>query len=766
MRQNSAKWSLVMRGGWRVSGLLFLLICLSLALAKDSMAQNQPAPGEATPREDPGTPDRAKPPSKRRLTIGVALEGGGALGLAHIGVLQWFEQNHIPIDYIAGTSMGGLVGGLYASGKSPQELHDLVKEQNWDVILGGAIPYQDLSFRRKEDKVAFPNSIVLGLRRGLSLPGGLNAGQQISLLIDRETLPYSSVKSFDDLPIPFRCVATDLVTGKQAVFKDGPLSTAMRATMAIPGLFSPVRDSEHVYVDGGLVGNMPTDVVRAMGADIVIGVHLETSPAEADKIHSLFSILGRSIDVVVAGNEIRGLANADLVVKVELQDFSSLEYDKADAIINKGVEAATQKTQLLKTYSLNDSDWAAYREHQKSRWQGTVPVPQFVKVAGANPQAQVNLERFLQPEVGKPIDKERLEGLLTRLTGIGRYDTAGYQITQQDGRTGLLVTMHEKIYAPPILQLGFEVDGSESNDVDFTLATRLTLLDVAGYRSEWRTDLIFGNTYGISSELYRPFSPASKWFFAPHAAASNSNFKIYKKNDPLAEYRFYRTEIGGDVGYGFSRFSEFRAGYEVGSLDARLRLGTPEFSSISGRTGAAHLRYLMDHTDDPVIPRRGGSAESNFYWYDTSPGVTSGFPVLNARVEYFHPITKPASVFVVGEGGTTFTTTQTGYPQFFLGGASRLSAYGTNELFGDQYYFFRTGYLHDLLTLPTLAGKKVYAIGSFEFGKMYNFLGASKFPNDFAAGILAETAVGPLILGASIGDSGHRKWFFQLGRVF
>ena len=680
-----------MRGGWRVSGLLFLLICLSLALPKHSLAQDQPTPGEATPREDLGSPDQAKPPSKRRLTIGVALEGGGALGLAHIGVLQWFEQNHIPIDYIAGTSMGGLVGGLYASGKSPQELHDLVKAQNWDVILGGAIPYQDLSFRRKEDKVAFPNSIVLGLRKGLSLPGGLNAGQQISLLIDRETLPYSGVKSFDDLPIPFRCVATDLVTGKQAVFKDGPLSTAMRATMAIPGLFSPVRDSEHVYVDGGLVGNMPTDVVRAMGADIVIGVHLETSPAEADKIHSLFSILGRSIDVVVAGNEIRGLANADLVVKVELQDFSSLEYDKADAIINKGVEAATQKTQLLKTYSLNDSDWAAYRERQKSRWQGTVPVPQFVKVAGANPQAQVNLERFLQSEVGKPIDKERLAGLLTRLTGIGRYDTAGYQITQQDGRTGLLVTMHEKIYAPPILQMGFEVDGSESNDVDFTLATRLTLLDVAGYRSEWRTDLIFGNTYGISSELYRPFSPASKWFFAPHAAASNSNFKIYKKNDPLAEYRFYRTEIGGDVGYGFSRFSEFRFGYEVGTLDARLRLGNPEFSSISGRTGAMHLRYLMDHTDDPVIPRRGGSVESNFFWFDTSPEVTSGFPVLDARVEYFHPITKPASVFVVAEGGTTFTSTQTGYPLFFLGGASRLSAYGTNELFGNQYYFFRTG---------------------------------------------------------------------------
>src|SRR5713101_462420 len=304
-----------MRGS--LQALIFVLLLSSFSAAQEAPASQASPVSLSTP-----TPaEEAKPPSRRRPTIGVALEGGGALGLAHIGVLQWFEDHHIPIDYLAGTSMGGLVGGLYASGKSPQQLHDLVKAQNWDVILGGAIPFEDLSFRRKEDKVAFPNSILLGLRRGLSLPGGLNAGQQISLLIDRETLPYSGVRSFDDLPIPFRCVATDLVSGKQAVFKNGSLSTAMRATMAIPGLFSPVRESEHIYVDGGLVGNMPTDVVREMGADIVIGVHLETSAAEADKIKSLFSILGRSIDVVVAGNEIRGLANADLVVKVELQEF-------------------------------------------------------------------------------------------------------------------------------------------------------------------------------------------------------------------------------------------------------------------------------------------------------------------------------------------------------------------------------------------------------------------------------------------------------------
>ncbi len=244
--------------------------------------------------------------------------------------------------------------------------------------------------------------------------------------------------------------------------------------------------------------------------------------------------------------------------------------------------------------------WNGERALEKS----AIPIPQFVKVQGANPVAEENIERFLQSQAGKPIDSNRLESLLTRLTGIGRYDTAGYQITQQNGQDGLLVTLHEKQYAPPTLQLGFEVDGSESNDVDFTLATRLTFLDVAGYRSEWRTDFIFGNTYGIQSELYRPFSPASRWFFSPHADASSSAFKIYRKSDPLAEYRLNGAQIGGDIGYGFNRFSELRLGYEVGFLEARLRLGTAEFSSLNGRTGATHLRWLFDHTDDPVIPRQ------------------------------------------------------------------------------------------------------------------------------------------------------------------
>jgi NTE family protein len=175
----------------------------------------------------------------------------------------------------------------------------------------------------------------------------------------------------------------------------------------------------------------------------------------------------------------------------------------------------------------------------------------------------------------------------------------------------------------------------------------------------------------------------------------------------------------------------------------------------------------LDHSDDPVIPRRGYTAETTFRWYDTSPGAPQGFPTMEGQVQYFQPVSTLASIFATAQGGTTFSSREVGpVPQFFLGGPLRLGAYGTNELYGNQYYLFRIGYLHDLFTLPPFLVKKIYSIGSYEFAKMYGFTQASAFPNDVNLGVLAETAFGPLVIGGSYGDSGHRKLYFQLGRVF
>lgn len=739
--------------------LVFLLLLLPSLLRAQ-----QETPAAATSTNPPVA--ATKTPKENRPRIGVALEGGGAMGLAHVGVLRWFEEHHIPVDYVAGTSMGGLVGGFYATGMTPEEMQRLIAGLDWREILGDRTPYEDLSYRRKEDQRAYPNSLMFGLRHGLSAPAGLIAGHQIGLLIDRVTLPYYGISSFDDMPVPFRCVATDLVSGQSHVFKDGPLAIALRSTMSIPGAFSPVREGKAVYVDGGLLDNLPTDVVRKMGAEIVIAVHLQSAPVEANDIRSVFSVLNHSVSAVVTENEVRSLELADSIVSVPLGEFTAVDYAKSEAIMQRGYEAAKKKGRMLEAFALNDADWEGYLRGRKARERTELPLPQFVKVEGTSEREAVDVARYLKGFPGKPIKPQKLDQALTRLTGVGRFDSASYWLTEQDGKAGLLVRVVEKNDAPPMFQTAFEVDGSQAGNVDFTTGTRLTFMDVAGYRSEWRTDVLLGNTYGLETELYRPFRPESRWFFAPHADASDTTFQIYAKNDPLADYRIYRIDLGGDLGYSFGRFSELRVGYEVGSLNTKLRLGTPEIPAVEGRVGQSRLHYLLDHTDDPVIPRRGFSAESNFRWFDQSPGAASSFPSMDLKLGYFQPIRRTVSFFAEGEGGSTFGTKSTGIPQFFLGGPLRLSAYGNNEFQGDQYYLFRAGFVHDLLTLPPFVGKKVYAVGAYELGKMYGVTADSNLPNDVAAGFLAETAVGPFFIGGSVGDSGHRKWFFQLGRVF
>jgi NTE family protein len=706
------------------------------------------------------------PATPKRLKIGVALEGGGALGMAHIGVLRWFEAHRIPIDYIAGTSMGGLVGGLYATGHSPDQIEKLVKQMDWPFVIGGDTPFDDLTFRRKEDARAIPTSIDIGFKRGISLASGLNAGAQISLVIDHEILPYSMVKSFDDLPIPFRCVSTDLISGKPHVFSQGPIGLAMRSTMSFPGIFAPVRNGEEMYVDGALVDNLPTDLVRSMGPDVVIAIHLETSPTTVAELQSLFSVLGRSIEVGIAASELKGMEGADIVVKVDVSKYSSMDYDKSTALIEQGKLAIEAKEKILRPYEVSQAEWDEYIANRVAREKTFSAAPQFVTVVGTDAHAVKSIETQLQPMVDKPLDTSAMDRQFTRLTGTGKYDSVSYRLVEENGKVGLLVDAHERGYAPPVLQIGAEIDGSQTDDVNFTLAGRLTFIDIAGYGSELRSDFSFGNTYGIDTELYKRFSSTSKYFYAPRILASDAAVSIYSYNNPVAEYSLRQAGVGFDLGYAVSRFSEVRTGYQIGYTDAYLKLGNPLFSTFSGRSGSTRFRYQTVHLDDPIIPHRGYAADLNFHWFDTSPGAPAPFPLVQLNAEFFQPLSPRDSIFLLTQGGSTITTSKTGIPQFFSGGTPGWLAYGANELRGDQYYLFRPGYLHRLLPLPPFIGTNVYAIAMADAGKMFHAPGVTKFPFDGAAGIIANTAIGPLFIGGSIGDAGHQKWFFSLGRVF
>src|SRR5690349_1082223 len=360
-----------------------------LCLLPSVLSAQQEAGPTTPPAQMPAVPAiAARQTRQHRPKIGVALEGGGAMGLAHIGVLKWFEEHHIPVDYVAGTSMGGLVGGFYATGMTPEEMQKLIEGLDWRKILGDRTPYEDLSYRRKEDQRAYPNSLIFGLKHGLSAPEGLIAGHQIGLVIDRVTLPYYDVSSFNDLPVPFRCVASDLVNGQSHVFQDGPLPVALRSTMSIPGAFSPVREGNAVYVDGGLLNNLPTDVVKQMGAEIVIAVHLEPALVESKDVRSVFSVLNHSVSAMIKENELHSLESADSIITVPLGEFTTVDYAKSGPIMQRGYEAAKAKAPMLQAFALNDADWVAYKQARKARERTELPAPQFVKIEGVSNRSE------------------------------------------------------------------------------------------------------------------------------------------------------------------------------------------------------------------------------------------------------------------------------------------------------------------------------------------------------------------------------------------
>jgi len=709
---------------------------------------------------------RGQPPATTRPKIGVALEGGGALGLAHIGVLQWLEDHQIPVDFIAGTSMGGLVGGMYATGMRPAEIRDLINRIDWSEAIAGKTPFQALSYRRKDDQREFQNNLLFGLKSGFSLPGGLSSGQGVTFLLDRETLAYSNLRNFDELPIPFRCVATDLADGKPRVFKDGSLGEALRATMSLPAVFAPVRNNGTIYADGGLMDNLPVEIVKQMGADIVIAVHLNPTRFAAANNQSMFSVMDRSMSVMIAANELRSLELADLVVSVDLDGFSSSDYTSAPGIISRGSAAAEQKSQMLSRLTIDETAWRQGLDQREARRIRSTPIPTFVQVQGVDERTSSAIEQALSANIGRPVNATELEHDIHVISGSGKFSSFSYHLAESGGNPGLQVNATEKGYGPPFLNLGFLVDGSDLDNVRFTLNARITAMDVGGFRSELRTDISAGSTWGLSSEYYRPLTATSKWFVAPRISVISNPFDLYHESSRLAEYRDRRAGGGLDLGYAINRFSELRIGYDAGYFDSSLRVGASVLPTPSGRVGTTSIRYNLDKLDSPIVPRQGETVQFRAQWDDASPGAPHGFPLSELFFGLVRRVSQPGSVYVEGFGGSTFGHHDTGIPLFFLGGPGRLGAYGENELRTDQYWLARLGYVHELFRMPLLLGDKVYFTSAYEIGKAYGAPGSTRLPNDGAIGFLTETFAGPLFIGASWGDSGHRKVYFSLGKFF
>lgn len=718
-------------------------------------------------------PQELKPPEgpARRLRVGVALAGGGARGFAHIGLLKWLEHHRIPVDYISGTSMGALVGAAYATGKSPEEIEELVQRMDWNAVLSGGASYADLAYRRKEDRRQFPNALEFGLRRkNLSLPRGLISTHGVGLVLDRFALPYGQASSFDDLPIPFRCVAIDLVKGEAVTFHDGPLSEALRATMAIPGVFSPVRRGAQLLVDGGLLNNLPAEQLAQMGADVVIAVRLSRIRRDPDNL-PLGGIVDGAIDVVLENNERRSVEEARKKVRVifltlDVGNYTTMDFTQSAKIAALGERVPEPAAaELLQLAAQTAIGWDQWHTERRAR---TRPLPDpkgKIEVAADKADARREIEAQVVRGGGRPLDPPALETTLTRIFGIGRYKSLGYRTVERQGQAALRIDAEDKFHGPPFVRMLTEVNGSETDNIQFNFITRLTAMDVGHYGAEWRTDVSIGSRTALSSEYDRPLG-ATRYFVTPRVLVERASQNVYQNEHRVAEYVSDRALAGFDVGYRFGRENELRSGVEIGHINAEVHVGNPFLPRLQGVVSRVFFRWKHDGQDSPIVPRRGLNLAAEGSWYSKSPGANKRFPQAEARGSAFFPVDQRGSLFTVFSGGTTFHDNAPPAQAFTLGGPFRLGALGLDERRGNHFVYTSAGYIREIFRTSPPFGTRVHLGAWYEVGKVFEGVPPHGYYSNGSLGIVMETPLGPLFLGGSLGEEGRRKLYFKLGRFF
>lgn len=725
----------------------------------------------------------------KRKRIGLVLGGGAALGWAHVGVLQWLEENKIPVDCIAGTSFGAMVGGFYAVGTTPAEMRQLTHTEPWDVFLSGEPYYADLTFRRKEDRHDFPVKLELGLKNGLKLPSGLDPAHPLGLLLSRYTLPYSDVNDFNALPIPFNAVATDLNAAQSVILTHGILPRALRASGAIPVIFTPVQIEGRTLVDGGIYDNLPADVARAMHADILIVVNVTPMTPDAPNLNarplfpSFLDLFISTLSDIVLSNvkhTLKELKPQDVLISPDLTNIT-IDHANGDAIADRGYQAAERNRAALmaarQAAGVDDAAWqeyAAKRDAARAKNRQEFR-PRFIEVVEATDPKRIyrQLSGQFSRYVGQPINKQptlkKFENDLTTLTGSGRYESLSYEKTAEPGRgEGLRIRVKEKSYGPPFVNLGADVNNSDTNDVGFTLRGRLTAYDFGGRGAELRNDLNLGSRTLISSEYFRPLGIGS-WFTAPHFFYDKSIRDIVQTDARVGEYRYERVGAGIDLGYTLNRFSELRFGYDLYHAGTSLRSGDPTLPLFNGETSVGTIRWTLDRRDRALIPTHGFKLTTVGSWYFHAPGQGGRtLPQFEANLSAFTPLDHKSANLLFGilGMGTSFGNHALPLQDFTLGGPFRLGGYTRNLFQGSAYLYGNLGYLHRVGEfLPTVGGK-IYLGGWVETGSAFEDSQHAQYHSSLTSGIVAETFLGTAFAGGSLTQEGSLSVYFALGRLF
>ena len=705
-----------------------------------------------------------------RPRIGLVLAGGGAKGSAHIGVLKVLEELRVPIDAIAGTSMGALVGGGYAAGLSAADMEQAVTSVDWNQLFDDDPPRAEWPMRRKEQSLKPTFGFSIGRRDGeLRLPKGAISGQEVVLYLSDLTAGAEGVAHFDQLPIPFRAVATDLESGEMVVFDRGPLPLAMRASMAVPGVFAPLETDDRIYVDGGLVRNLPVDIARAMGVDKLIVVKLEADPPTREQLSSVLGSIGQMINFVFAQNEERSLteidAQSDILVTPQLGDIGPGDFDRGPEAIATGVAAARRVSDQLARLGVSPAEYAAWRASVERRRESVARIDE-VRIEGLNRVNPDLFEPIVAGHEGKPLDRAKLASDLSRLYGRGDFERVNYRIEREDGRNLLIVDAVEKAWGPGYLSFGLGLTSDFEGDSRFGLRATYRQTWINDLGGEWLTQINLGNEPEFSTEFYQPFDAARTGFVAPYIDLGKVPLGVFRGDDRVARYDITRYRVGVDLGTTFGHVAELRLGLLFGDVDADVDTGSPLVPEAHNRESGFRARLLHDTRDSGGIPRRGSFAKVDLFAPTKALGADEEY--IRAEIETTKALSSGPNTLVAHlRGGTAFGAEMPYYDQFPLGGFLKLSGYANEQFRGNEYAFGSLVYYRRLSTLTPPLGKGLYVGGSLEVGRQWDVIELLNPSETRYGGSLffgADTWLGPFFVGFGLSGEGETTGYVNLGR--
>jgi NTE family protein len=745
-----------------------LILLLSLGTGMPVAAQDAAAAAAAAAAGTGTGPGRPR--------IGLVLSGGGARGAAHVGVLKVLEEMHVPIDAIAGTSMGAVVGGLYASGMSADQIERELAGVDWQDAFRDRPARDGLSFRRKREDRDFLVQLPLGYRDGrFLLPSGLIQGQKLGQLLRRLTLPVAMVADFDHLPTPFRAVATDLETGAAVIMHDGDLATALRASLSAPGIFAPVERGGRLLVDGGISNNVPVEVARAMHVDRLIVVDVGYPLAQRAELASVTNVANQMLTILIrreSEKQLATLTSDDVLVSPAMQDASSYNFANLRKIMATGSAAATVVRERLQALSLPAEQYERFlagRAHETA-----VPVIQDVGTQPDSAPYAAAVETLFGDMAGAPLDASKLSRHINRYYGQGLLESLDYRLEQADPvqqpAADLLFSVHPNSWGPNYLRFGLRLQDDFTGNSTFDAAARLLFTDLWSVGAEWVWDAQLGGNPRLGTQLYLPFSVRRRWFVEPSLLFQVRAVPQFQNDEQVGELRVRSFSFGGSMGREIGLSAELRAGVKREFGTSRVRLGNSSEPKLEFQSSEFFARYSFDSLDSAAFPRRGAAAMFEWRAQVADSSFNNVSDSVNADWRLVHSWGKNTAIAWASAGTLLDPELADERSYFPLGGFLNLSGMSADSLIGPHFgiarliYFRKVGNGGDgFLNVPMYAGMSLEMGNTWERRADITVGSARK---DMSLFFGLDTFLGPAWLAAGHDSNGRESFYLSLGRSF